>query len=184
MSTRPGSRAVLLVVDVQVGVVAQAWERDRVVGNVALAVRKARAAGVSVAWVQHEDDELAAGSAAWQVVPELEPLSGELRIHKRYNSAFEGTGLETALEGLGVGRIVLAGAATNWCIRATAYGALDRGYDVALLSDAHTTQDMALGPGRVVEARSVVDDLNVAMRWLSYPGRSNSATPVADLSFD
>ncbi|MFT3957074.1 MAG: isochorismatase family protein [Piscinibacter sp.] len=173
----------MLVVDVQVGVVARAWERDRIVGNVALAVRKARAAGVPVVWVQHQDEELVPESPAWQWVPELEPLPGELRIHKHHNSAFESTELLSQLDRLGVARLFLAGAASNWCIRATAYGALDRGFDLTLLSDAHTTQDMELEPGRVVEARSVVDDLNVAMRWLSYPGRSNAAVPVAEAAF-
>ncbi|MBL8351277.1 MAG: isochorismatase family protein [Burkholderiaceae bacterium] len=183
MTLRSGTGSALLVVDVQVGVVAQAWDRDRIVVNISLAVRRAREAGVPVVWVQHDGDGLERGSAAWQWVPELEPLPGELRIHKRFNSAFEGTGLPGELDRLGVGRILLAGAATNWCVRATAYGALDRGYDVTLISDAHTTQDMAIEPGRVVEARSVIDELNVAMRWLAYPGRSNAAVPAADLAF-
>ncbi|MGC1817209.1 MAG: isochorismatase family protein [Casimicrobiaceae bacterium] len=183
MTTRSGSGSALLVVDVQVGVVAQAWERDRIVGNVSFAVRKAREAGVPVVWVQHQDDELAPDSPAWQLVPELEPLPGELRVHKSHNSAFESTELLSQLDQLGVARIFLAGAATNWCIRATAYGALERGFDVTLISDAHTAQDMELEHGRVVEARSVIDDLNVAMRWLSYPGRSNAAVPVAEATF-
>jgi nicotinamidase-related amidase len=183
MTTRSGSRSALLVVDVQVGVVVQAWDRDRIIGNVSLAVRKARDSDVPVVWVQHHNEELERESPAWQWVPELEPLPGELHIHKSYNSAFESTELLSELDRLGVGRIFLAGAATNWCIRATAYGALDRGFDITLISDAHTTQDMELAPGRVVEARSVVDDLNVAMRWLAYPGRSNAAVPVAEATF-
>lgn len=183
MSTRLGSSSVLLVVDVQVGVVAQTWERDRFVDNVSQAVLKSRAAGVPVLWVQHQDTELPPDSPDWQLVSELEPLPGELRIHKSYNSAFESTELLSLLDQLGVSRIFLAGAATNWCIRATAYGAIDRGFDVTVISDAHTTQDMELEPGRIIQARSVVDDFNVAMRWLSYPGRSNAAVPVAEVTF-
>ena len=183
MATRTGSRAALLVVDVQVGVVDQAWDRDRIVGNASLAVRRARDAGVPVVWVQHHDEELKRDTPAWQWVPELEPLTGEVRIHKSYNSAFESTDLLPELDRLGVASIYLAGAATNWCIRATAYAALERGYDVSLLSDAHTTQDMEIESGRIVEARSVIDDLNLAMRWLAYPGRSNEAVPVAEANF-
>jgi nicotinamidase-related amidase len=183
MTTRSGSASALLVVDVQVGVVAQAWDRDRIVANISLAVRRARESGVPVLWVQHHDEELKRDSPAWQWVPELEPAPGEARIHKSYNSSFENTELTAELDRLGVSRIFLAGAATNWCIRATAYGALDRGYDLTLLRDAHTTQDMEIAPGRVVEARSVVDDLNVTMRWLSYPGRIITAASVAEASF-
>lgn len=183
MSTLPGNRAALIVVDVQVGVVAQAFDRDRIVANVALAVSRAREARLPVLWVQHEGDDLQRDSAAWQWVPELAPLPSEARIHKRHNSAFEDTDLAERLEAPGVSHIVLAGAATNWCIRATAYGALDRGYDLTLLSDAHTTETLELAPGRTVEARSVIDDLNVAMRWLTYPGRSNAARATAEVDF-
>jgi nicotinamidase-related amidase len=183
MTTRSGTSAALLVIDVQVGVVAQAWDRDRIVGNISLAVRRARESGVPVIWVQHQDEELQRDSPTWQWVPELDPQPGELRIHKRFNSAFESTELLPQLDRLSVSRVFLAGAATNWCIRATAYGALERGFDVTLLSDAHTTQDMELEPGRVVEARSVIDDLNVTMRWLAYPGRSNGTVPAAEAAF-
>ena len=183
MATRSGSNCALLVVDVQVGVVAAAWQRDRVVGNVAQVVRRARDAGAPVIWVQHEDEELKHGTPDWQWVPELQPLPGEARVQKHYNSAFEETELLPLLERLDVSRIVLAGAATNWCIRATAYGALDRGFDLTLVGDAHTTTDMELGPGRALEARSLVDDLNAAMRWLSYPGRTNSVVDAAEADF-
>ncbi len=183
MPTRQGPHAALLVVDVQTGVVAQAWERDRVVANVALAVERARAAGVRVIWVQHEDDELQRGSAAWQWVPELQPLPGEACVAKQFNSAFEGTPLLPLLEQAGVSRLVLAGASSNWCIRATAHGALERGFDLTLISDAHTTERMELSPGRVVEAASIVDELNTAMQWLSYPGRKNAVATAAVVDF-
>jgi len=184
MSTRPGSASALLVVDVQVGVVAEAFERARIVGNIALAVRKARAAGMPVIWVQHHNEgSLVCNSDAWQWAPELDPAESELCIHKRHNFSFEDTPLEDALDRLGVSHLILVGAATNWCIRATAYGALDRGYDLTLVSDAHTTKDMEIEPGRVVLARSAIDDLNIALRFLSCPDRRNAAVAVAELNF-
>jgi nicotinamidase-related amidase len=183
MSTRSGTQSALLVVDVQSGVVANAWDRDRIVANVARAVERARDSGVAVVWVQHCDHELKRDTAPWQWVPELTPGPEDLRIHKSHNSAFEHTDLEANLDRLGVSHIFLAGAATNWCIRATAYGALERGFDLTLLSDAHTTEDMELEPGRVVLASGMVDDLNTAMRWLSYPGRSNAVALAHEADF-
>ena len=183
MATLSGTASVLLVVDVQVGVVASAWQRERIVGNVALAVRRARAANIPVVWVQHHDQELKRGSPEWQWVPELQPADGEARVHKSFNSAFEDTDLLTILDRQEVSRIFLAGAATNWCIRATAYGALDRGFDVTLLSDAHTTESIELSPEHVIDARSVIEDLNIAMRWLSYPGRVNAVATAAEADF-
>jgi nicotinamidase-related amidase len=76
----------------------------------------------------HRAYGLVYGSPEWQWVPELVPAEGEPLIHKHYNSAFEQTALEDQLAGFGATHIVLAGAATNWCIRATAYGVLDRGW--------------------------------------------------------
>lgn len=184
MSTvRPGYQPVLIVVDVQVGVMAEAWEAPRVIANVARAVDVARAAGVPVFWVQHEAPDLPRDSAAWQWVEALQPAEGELRIHKHFESSFEQTPLESQLARLHATRIVLAGASTNWCIRATAYAALERGYDLTLLSDAHTTSSIDLAPGPRIEAAGIVAELNVVMRWLSYPGRRCGTSTVAELDF-
>lgn len=178
-TVREGSRSVLVVVDLQVGVVREAWDAARVVANVARAVDRARAEGVPIVWVQHSDDDLARGSPEWQWVPELQPAEGEPVIHKHFNSSFEQTALEDELARLGATHVALAGAATNWCIRATAYGALERGYDLTLLKDAHTTETMQMQDGTTIEAARVVDELNIAMTWLSYPGRKNT-TALAD----
>lgn len=182
-TVREGSKSVLMVVDVQVGVVGDAWEAPRVIGNVARAVERARAQGVPVIWVQHADEELAHGSPAWQWVPELVPADGETRIHKHFNSSFEQTTLDDELAKLGATHIALAGAATNWCIRATAYAALERGYDLTLIKDAHTTGTIALDDGTRIEAANVVCELNIAMTWLSYPGRANGTAKAEEIDF-
>jgi nicotinamidase-related amidase len=184
MSTvRPGNQSALVVVDVQVGVMAESWEAPRVIKNVARAVERARESGAPVIWVQHESDELPKDSSSWQLVPELVPAVGESLIHKRFPSSFEDTSLEDRLAQLGATRIVLAGAQTNWCIRATAYAALDRGYDLTLLKDAHTTESIDLSDGSRVEASSIVTDLNITMKWLSYPGRESGTADAEEVVF-
>jgi nicotinamidase-related amidase len=147
---------------------------------VARTVERARAEGVPVIWVQHSDEELTYGSPQWQWVPELVPAEGEALVHKKFNSSFEQTELENELAKLGATHLTLAGAATNWCIRATAYGALERGYDLTLVEDAHTTGTLELDNGTTIEASKVVDELNVCMTWVSYPGRTNG-TATAEL---
>src|SRR5262245_37491057 len=139
---RDRPNTALLIVDVQNGVVAKAYARDQVIGNIARLVEKARAAGAPVVWVQQTDGEnFPRGSEAWRIVPELAPRAGEPTIEKAYGDSFEETRLEAALAQLGVGRLVVAGAQTDACIRATLHGAFVRGYDVTLVSDAHTTED-------------------------------------------
>ncbi|MBC7665674.1 MAG: isochorismatase family protein [Caulobacter sp.] len=180
---RTGNQAVLLVVDFQVGVVATKWDVPRVAANIARVVEGARAAGVPVIWVQHEDADMPRGSADWQLVPELVPADGEFRVCKRYNSAFEDTPLEAELARLGATHVVLAGAATNWCIRAAAYATLERGYDLTLVKDAHTTSHIDRGDGTLVEARGIIDDLNMVVTWLEYPGRKSQAANAAEVAF-
>lgn len=77
----------------------------------------------------------------------------------------------------------MAGAATNWCIRATAYAALERGYDLTLIEDAHTTGTIELQDGCKIEAADIVGELNIVMEWVSYPGRKNRTSSANDLDF-
>jgi hypothetical protein len=43
---------------------------------------------------------------------------------KSYGDSFEDTTLEAVLSGVGVGRVVVVGAQTDWCVRSTLHGAL------------------------------------------------------------
>src|SRR5215510_8783505 len=95
LANRP--KTALLVVDVQNGVVAEAHLRDAVVANVGSLVEKARRERVPVVWVQHSDEQLARGSDAWRIVPELTPGAAEPLVEKHYGDAFEETTLETVL---------------------------------------------------------------------------------------
>jgi nicotinamidase-related amidase len=153
----------------------------RVFGYVRRAVEKAREGGVPVVWVQHQNAKLVPGSVDWQWVPELCPAAAEPVIPKRLNSAFEDTMLDAMLAGLGATHLVLAGCATNWCIRATAYAALDCAYDLKLVKNAHTTDTVVVGDGRRIEAAQIIDDLNMTMNRLEYPGRSNRLVAVDTL---
>src|SRR5436189_1186148 len=125
LDNRPNT--ALIVIDVQTCVVEGAHERDTVVANVGSLVEKARREGVPVVWVQHSDEQLARGSDDWRIVPELAPGDAEPLVEKHYGDSFEDTALETVLSGLGVGRLVVAGAQTDACIRSTLHGAFVRG---------------------------------------------------------
>src|SRR6185437_10238833 len=145
LENRPNT--ALLVIDVQNGVVGGAHERDAVVANVSRLVEKARREQVPVVWVQHSDEQLAKGSDDWRIVPELAPGDAEPLVEKSYGDSFEDTTLETVLSGLGVGRLVVAGAETDACIRSTLHGAFVRGYDATLVSDA-TRREIRRNGGR------------------------------------
>ena len=114
----------LLVVDVQNDVVGNAVHRDEVIANINSLIDQARAKRVPVIWVQHADDNLVEGSDGWQYVPELQRLEAEPLVHKQYGDSFEDTKLESELAQRGIGRLVVTGAQTDACIRATLHGAL------------------------------------------------------------
>lgn len=170
----------VVVIDMQTAVVEQAHDRDGVVGRISAVVEKARGAGVPVVWVQHSDDELVRGSEGWQIVPELAPADGEHVVHKSFGDSFEGTNLEDVLSRLGAARLVVTGAQTDFCVRSTLHGAVARGYDALLVSDAHTTND-AEWDGVEVPAAAVIAHTNMYWHWHRAPGRRGGTVETADL---
>jgi nicotinamidase-related amidase len=180
-SLRNRPNTALLVVDVQNDVVAKAHQRDEVIANINTLVEKARAEQVPVVWVQHSSDELPENSDGWQYVPELKRDDSEPLVHKKYGDSFEDTTLESELARRGVGRLVVTGAQTDACIRATLHGAFTRGYDTLLASDAHTTEDFSdygLPP-----ADKVIAHTNMYWTWQDGPGRSAGVVKTADVDF-
>jgi len=142
LTDRPNT--ALVVIDVQNDVMAGTHSRDGVIANITVLVDKARAGDVPVVWVQHSDDtNLPRDSDGWQYVAELTQDESEPVVHKRYPDAFEDTDLEAVLAQRQVGRLIVAGAQTDECIRSTLHGAIVRGYDATLVEDAHTTEDLS-----------------------------------------
>jgi len=181
-SLRDRPNTALLVIDVQKNVVADAYERDHVIANINTLVDKARAQQVPVIWVQHSDDDLPEGSDGWQYVPELKRLESEPLVHKHYGDSFEDTTLESELAKRGVGRIVVSGAQTDACIRATLHGAFVRGYDTTLVGDAHTTEDFtAFG---LPPADKVIAHTNMYWTWQAAADRTASVVDTATVDFD
>ena len=179
LQNRPNT--ALLVVDMQKGVVAGAHARDAVVANVGGLVEKARRERVPVVWVQHSDEQLAKGSDEWRIVPELSPGDAEPLVEKSYGDSFEETSLETVLSGLGVGRLVVVGAQTDACIRCTLHGALVRGYDAMLVSDAHTTEDQSAWGAP--PPNQVIAHTNLYWRFQTAPGRKAGTAETKDVDF-
>jgi nicotinamidase-related amidase len=171
----------LLVIDVQNGVVAGAHERDAVVANVGSLVDRARQAQVPVVWVQHSDEELERGSEPWRIVPELAPGDAEPLVEKHYGDSFEDTTLETVLSDLGVGRLLVAGAQTDECVRSTLHGAFVRGYDTTLVSDAHTTEDLTQWGAPPPD--QVIAHTNLYWTYQSAPGRTAGTVETKDVDF-
>ena len=180
LKERPNT--ALLVIDVQNGVVGQAYARDSVVANIGRLVERAREDDVPVVWVQHSaDDELVPGSEDWRIVPELTPGEADPLVGKRYGDSFEDTDLETVLARLGVGRLVVTGAETDACIRSTLHGAFTRGYDTTLVGDAHTAGDKTAWGAPPVD--QVIAHTNLYWSFQAAPGRTAGTVETGKVDF-
>ena len=127
-------------------------------------------------------DELPEGTDQWQIVPELKPGDDEPLVSKQYGDSFEDTTLETTLADLGVGSLVVVGAQTDACVRSTLHGALVRGYDATLVSDAHTTEDLSEWGAPPPE--QVIAHTNMYWSYETAPGRSAGIVATDDVAFD
>ena len=83
-------------------------------------------------------------SAASAIVPQLAPHAGELVVRKTVPSAFFGTSLAAWLAQRGVQTLLVAGAVTSGCVRASVVDAMSWGFRPLVVSDC--VGDRALGP--------------------------------------
>lgn len=72
------------------------------------------------------------GTPGVEIIEELKPYPTDYVIQKRRYSAFFQTDLQVLLKGLGVKTIILTGAATDVCVRATATDAQQHDYYVVV----------------------------------------------------
>ena len=171
----------LLVVDMQIGNVASAFQKDAVVTLVEGLIAEARAAAAPVIFVQHEDEEwpsMRRGGADWQFVPTLTPVGGELVINKRASDAFYDTPLRDELTARGIQRLVVAGVMSELCIDATCRRASSEGFDVTLVADGHTTEESPiLAPAQIIAHH------NRALAQMPNPEHPIAVRPRAAITF-
>ncbi|MFF4259855.1 isochorismatase family protein [Streptomyces sp. NPDC001663] len=113
----------------------------------AIAYTEAEASGDSVTWLRKAPGlrALVEGSDAVAIDPRLPMRAGhDLLVVKKGASAFFGTSLAAALTGLGCDTVVVCGATTSGCVRATAVDAVQSGFSV--LVPRACVGDRAEGP--------------------------------------
>jgi nicotinamidase-related amidase len=80
-----------------------------------------------------------------------------------------------------VGSLLVAGAQTDACIRSTLHGALARGYDATLVSDAHTTEDQTAYGAPPPD--QVIAHTNMYGSWQEAPGRTAGTVETRTVDF-
>jgi nicotinamidase-related amidase len=164
---RRGRRPVIVVVDLTRGFTEDAFPSGADLGDVVEAtgalIRAARPAGVpviftaiaytpaeatgdSVTWLRKAPGMRAMreGSDAVTIDPRLPRTPGDVLITKKGASAFFGTALASTLVGLGCDTVVVCGATTSGCVRATVVDAVQSGFPVLVPHEC--VGDRARGP--------------------------------------
>ncbi|HET6868089.1 MAG TPA: cysteine hydrolase [Solirubrobacteraceae bacterium] len=176
----------LLVYDMQVGILEQIADRDRVIQSVGEVLEAARAAGVRTYFTRHVTLPVELMGAAqlrmwraWQrverledvrspflpdapqtqIVPELRPTAREAVLDKLTLSAFAGTPLELALRGAGVGAVAIVGVATEIGIEPTVRHAGDLGFIPVVVTDACAAGNAEAGARSLESLRFLGDAL-------------------------
>lgn len=171
-----GGGTALLVIDVQYAVVEDGWDRDGVIARIGTVIEAARAGGIPVIYVQHDEPgsgDLDRGSDGWRIHAEIAPEAADSIVFKQYPDAFVETTLEAILAQSGIGHLVLTGAQSDGCVRATTYRALREGYDATLVTDCHTTGEREFGE-TTIPAELIVAHVNAASPWIGYPDTTSS----------
>ena len=153
-----GEKPALLVIDVNLGFTDPASPLACDLGGVVDAIRRlldeSRRSGIPVVYSTVSYDEggklaaaafidkipalltLEAGSRWVEIDPRIEPLPHEPVLNKLFASAFFGTPLSSLLAAAGCDSVIVTGASTSGCVRATAVDALQHGYRVVVPREA------------------------------------------------
>ncbi|GAA1239388.1 nicotinamidase-related amidase [Microbacterium phyllosphaerae] len=161
-------RTVVLAIDLQAGVMPGCFDEKGVLGRAAALVDRARAADVPVVWIHH--DPVGVGTPEWELAAPLLRAEGERLVRKDYRDSFADTTLRTTLDELGATHLVITGAQSDFCVRTTMQRAAAEGYDVTLVSDAHTTVDTEWD-GVPISGEQIVAHTNMYFSGLRYPGQ-------------
>jgi nicotinamidase-related amidase len=176
-------KSALLIIDVQTALCSGEWaafDIDRVVERINDVAAKARAAGVPVVLVQHEDEgPLQFGAEGWQLYERLATYPEDIRVRKTATDSFHKTELHSLLQSRSVGKLVICGLQSEFCVDSTVRGALAHGYPVVLVSDAHSTLENG-----VLSAAQISAHHNATLANIDSFGPRVTTTPAAELRIE
>ena len=169
----------LLIIDVQRALCSGEWaafDIERVLERINALGARARAAGVPVLLVKHEEaGPLRADSAGWQLAEALDTAPADLRVRKTTPDSFHRTELQRLLQGRGVDALVVCGLQSDFCVDTTVRRALALGYHVTLAADAHTTLDNG-----VLAAAQITAHHNATLAQMTSFGPRMTVVPAAE----
>lgn len=141
---------VLLVVDTKEALVNESlYQCLPFVQNIRKLIDVARASGIEVLYVIHDDgpnSNLTRGKPGFDVCEKLRPEMTEKVFVKNVNSAFKGTGLVEYLNSQGQQDVIVVGLQTDKCLNATVICGFEHGFHMIVPMQANTTVDNSYMP--------------------------------------
>ncbi|HET7578899.1 MAG TPA: cysteine hydrolase family protein [Bacillales bacterium] len=171
-------KKALMIIDTQVGLVElPVWGVDQLLSNLKTLLTKAREAGITVVYVQ-DGDVAPEGTREWEVHPDISPNEGDIRIQKFATDAFHGTDLHEELKAQGITDLVVGGCKTEYCVDTACRRATTLGYNVTLVSDAHSTTD-----DEVLSAEQIIAHHNCNLHGLDNLEHYIQVQPTNEIQF-
>ncbi|MGG3280637.1 cysteine hydrolase family protein [Paenibacillus solani] len=158
-------KSALLVIDVQNEMFDEGnpvYEAERLLYNLKQLIAKARNSRTPIFYIQHNDEGLKEGIEAWKINSEITPAMTDTIIQKTRPDSFYNTTLAEELKRQGVKHVILAGIQSELCVDTTCRRASSLGYDITLVSDAHSTWSNSM-----LTAQQIIDHANLTLRWFA-----------------
>ncbi|MES2951319.1 MAG: isochorismatase family protein [Pseudomonadota bacterium] len=138
-------KSALLVIDFQNTIFTDppAYQVALVLQRIRNLISKARDAGLSIIYVQHEEAGTTwqKGSETWKFPEAIAPKPNDFVSPKSISDAFQDSALQAHLVEQGIGRMYICGYATEFCIDTNVRRAASGKLQTVVVSDAHTTRD-------------------------------------------
>jgi nicotinamidase-related amidase len=198
-----GERPALVVVDVNVGFTDPssplACPLDDVVTAIERLLRETRAAGFPVIYTTVAFDDAArraaavfiekvpalltleAGSRWVEIDPRIAPAGGEPVLVKGFASAFFGTTLASILAAERCDTVIVTGASTSGCVRATAVDALQHGYRVLVPREAVGDRNPAAHEANLYDLDTKYADVVSVEETIAHLEEAAAARPAAEV---
>ncbi|MCF4997987.1 isochorismatase family protein [Pseudomonas syringae] len=173
----------LLIIDVQRALCAgeyECFDIQKVITRINDLSTRARQAGIPVVLVQHEEegDLLTHGSEGWQLAEGLTVSAQDKRVRKTTGDSFYQTPLAKLIPKEDFERLIICGLQTDYCVNATVRQAHERGYDVVIAADAHSTVDNG-----TLSAEDIIAEHNKDWAHLTGSVARIDVKPAAGITF-
>lgn len=167
-------KTALLVIDVQAGFFKDdmsVHQSDVILQRIKGLIDKARSANIDVIYVRHDE----APEFDGPIHPEIAPRTDEVIVSKMTPDSFFETNLGDVLKEKATMKLVIVGMQTEFCVDTTTRRAKSEGYQVTLVSDAHSTFDSDYTP---ISAEQIIGHHNAVLEGFA------EVKPMSEIVFN